>query len=96
MTDINALYKDIEPSLMPIIANAANRVARSLREDPKDLIQDARIALFDALYSYDYNRSRDEFWTNQDRQYAILDREANRGYDAARDYGYAQAGLATG
>jgi hypothetical protein len=31
----------------------------------------------------DYNRSRDEFWTNQDRQYAILDREANRGMTAA-------------
>jgi hypothetical protein len=35
----------------------------------------------------DYNRSRDEFWTNQDRQYAILDREANRGYQAASQYG---------
>ena len=37
----------------------------------------------------DYNRSRDEFWTNQDRQYAILDREANRGYNAANAYGSA-------
>jgi DNA-directed RNA polymerase specialized sigma24 family protein len=58
MTDINKLYAEIEPSLMPIINNAAGRVARSLREDPKDLVQEARIALFDALHSYDYNRSR--------------------------------------
>lgn len=35
----------------------------------------------------DYNRARDEFWTNQDRQYGILDREANRGMQAAGQYG---------
>ena len=35
----------------------------------------------------DYLRSRDEFWTNQDRQYALLDREANRGLGAVSDYG---------
>src|SRR6185436_14540347 len=35
----------------------------------------------------DYMRARDEFWTNQDRQYAILDREAGRGMDAANAYG---------
>lgn len=35
----------------------------------------------------DYLRSRDEFWTNQDRQYAVLDREANRGLGATSDYG---------
>lgn len=35
----------------------------------------------------DYERARDEFWTNQDRQYAILDREANRGLGAAQNYG---------
>lgn len=34
----------------------------------------------------DYNRSRDEFWTNQDRQYAIYDREANRGERATNTY----------
>jgi hypothetical protein len=27
----------------------------------------------------DYTRARDEFYTNQDRQYGILDREASRG-----------------
>lgn len=43
----------------------------------------------------DYTRSRDEFWTNQDRQYSILDREANRGYGAASDYANTSAGLAT-
>ena len=41
----------------------------------------------------DYTRSRDEFWTNQDRQYAILDREATRGYGAARDYAGMQSGI---
>lgn len=35
----------------------------------------------------DYTRGRDEFWTNQDRQYSILDREANRGMTAAQQYG---------
>jgi hypothetical protein len=35
----------------------------------------------------DYTRARDEFYTNQDRQYAILDREANRGLGAAQNYG---------
>lgn len=34
----------------------------------------------------EYTMARDEFWTNQDRQYNILDREANRGYMSARDY----------
>lgn len=34
----------------------------------------------------EYTMARDEFWTNQDRQYAILDREAERGYRAAYDY----------
>lgn len=40
----------------------------------------------------DYERARDEFWTNQDRQYAILDREANRGMTAADRYGSAMMG----
>lgn len=40
----------------------------------------------------DYMRARDEFWTNQDRQYALLDREANRGMDAANAYGGAMMG----
>jgi hypothetical protein len=35
----------------------------------------------------DYMRARDEFWTNQDRQYGILDREANRGITATNAYG---------
>jgi hypothetical protein len=35
----------------------------------------------------DYTRARDEFWTNQDRQYGILDREATRGQNAATTYG---------
>jgi len=35
----------------------------------------------------DYNRARDEFWTNQDRQSALLDREATRGLTAANIYG---------
>jgi hypothetical protein len=35
----------------------------------------------------DYTRARDEFWTNQDRQYAILDRERNAGLNAAGQYG---------
>lgn len=35
----------------------------------------------------DYNRSRDEFWTNQDRQSGLLDREANRGLTAANAFG---------
>jgi len=34
----------------------------------------------------DYTRARDEFWTNQDRQYAILDREDSKGYGALQDY----------
>jgi hypothetical protein len=40
----------------------------------------------------DYMRNRDEFWTNQDRQYALLDREANRGMDAANAFGGAMMG----
>ena len=56
--------------------------------------QVASAAAANASMSYgrdldDYNRARDEFWTNQDRQYAILDREANRGYNAATNYGAA-------
>ena len=35
----------------------------------------------------DYMRSRDEFWTNQDRQYAIYDNEMDRGYAAATRFG---------
>lgn len=44
----------------------------------------------------EYQMSRDEFWTNQDRQYSILDREANRGYDAALRYAGMTSDLATG
>lgn len=44
----------------------------------------------------EYLNDRDEFWTNQDRQYAILDREASRGWDAARTYGLTAADLALG
>jgi hypothetical protein len=41
----------------------------------------------------DYNRARDEFWTNQDRQYAILDRERNVGMGAADKFaGYVSGG----
>jgi len=35
----------------------------------------------------DYMRARDEFWTNQDRQYGIYDREMTRGYNAATRLG---------
>jgi len=35
----------------------------------------------------DYNRARDEFWTNQDRQSGLLDRERNVGLGAAMNYG---------
>jgi hypothetical protein len=35
----------------------------------------------------DYTRARDEFYTNQDRQYGILDHEASRGLQAANQYG---------
>jgi hypothetical protein len=34
----------------------------------------------------DYMRSRDEFWTNQDRQYAIGTNERNFAYGATQDY----------
>jgi len=34
----------------------------------------------------DYTRARDEFWTNQDRQSGLLDREADRGMQAADRY----------
>ena len=34
----------------------------------------------------DYTRGRDEFYTNQDRQYAILDNEANRGERMTNNY----------
>lgn len=34
-----------------------------------------------------YTMARDEFWTNQDRQYAILDEQDNKGRDAAYRYG---------
>jgi len=44
----------------------------------------------------DYMRSRDEFWTNQDRQYALLDREANRGLGAVSDYGNQMMGAYSG
>jgi hypothetical protein len=44
----------------------------------------------------EYQMGRDEFWTNQDRQYNILDREATRGWDAARTFGTTQAELALG
>ncbi len=41
----------------------------------------------------DYTRARDEFYTNQDRQYGILDREATRGQNAANQYaGYISQG----
>lgn len=57
-TDIRRLYGELETTLMPIIKNASLRVARVLREDPDDVMQEVRIALLDALGSYDYNRSR--------------------------------------
>lgn len=44
----------------------------------------------------EYQMARDEFWTNQDRQYNILDREASRGWDAAYAYGSTGADLAIG
>lgn len=44
----------------------------------------------------EYLLARDEFWTNQDRQHAILDREATRGWDAAAAYGSTMADLALG
>ena len=44
----------------------------------------------------EYQMGRDEFWTNQDRQYAILDREAERGYRAASDYAGAAQNHYTG
>jgi len=43
----------------------------------------------------EYQMARDEFWTNQDRQYSILDREAQRGYGAASDYAGAASNLYT-
>lgn len=42
----------------------------------------------------DYNRARDEFWTNQDRQNAIRTDERNFGYQVTRDYGNALMGNA--
>jgi hypothetical protein len=63
----------------------------------------AQAAAANAGASRDYDRAwreytdeRDTFWTNQDRQYAMLDREANRGWNAAYAYGTTQADLALG
>lgn len=44
----------------------------------------------------EYQMSRDEFWTNQDRQYNVLDREASRGYNAALAYAGGAGDLYTG
>ena len=41
-----------------------------------------------------YTMARDEFWTNQDRQYAILSNQDALGRDAAYRYGDTSAGLA--
>lgn len=67
--------------------------ARSAYEDERSHAN-AVAAAGAAGASRDYNRAldeykmaRDEFWTNQDRQYAILDREDMKGRDAA--FGYA-------
>lgn len=54
-----------------------------------------------AARSYDramneYTMGRDEFWTNQDRQHAILDRERTFGYGAAQDYVNARTGINDG
>lgn len=54
---IAELYAKLERHLMPTIRSGASRLARKLREDPEDLIQDARLNLALALSSYDYNRS---------------------------------------
>lgn len=42
----------------------------------------------------EYKMSRDEFYTNQDRQYNILDREDTKGRDAAYGYANSQTDLA--
>jgi DNA-directed RNA polymerase specialized sigma24 family protein len=59
MTQIDsALYADVEKEVMPIIKAAAERFARSLGVGVEDAIQEGRIALLQALESYDYNQSR--------------------------------------
>lgn len=55
---LDALYTALEPTLMPLIVDQAERWHRALGIDREDATQEARIALRMAMESYDYNRSR--------------------------------------
>jgi hypothetical protein len=52
------LYRVLEPTLMPLIVDQADRFHRALGIDKADAIQEARMALVLALPNYDYDRSR--------------------------------------
>lgn len=52
------LYRVLEPTLMPLIVDQADRFHRALGIDKADAIQEARMALVMALPNYDYDRSR--------------------------------------
>lgn len=53
----NEMYRDIERRMMPMIRRKAARFRG--HQDMDDAIQEARIVLFKALQSYDYNRQPD-------------------------------------
>lgn len=53
-----ALYRDIEREVMPIIRSAAYSFATKLGMDKEDAVQEGRLALAEALESYDYNLSK--------------------------------------
>jgi RNA polymerase sigma factor (sigma-70 family) len=55
--DVSALYKDVERHVMPIIRSAARKLVRQIGGDEDDAVQEGRIALLQALESYDYNAS---------------------------------------
>jgi hypothetical protein len=55
--DVKALYDEIEPKIMPIIRRKAYRYSRGGTLELEDAIQEGRLAIAQALASYDYNRA---------------------------------------
>lgn len=86
------LYARVEPHIMATITAGARRLARKLREDPEDLIQEARLNVAIALSSYDYNRSRGGIFAYareavRTAMYNVAQRAATRGRTRANEAG---------
>jgi DNA-directed RNA polymerase specialized sigma24 family protein len=53
-----AMYREVEEMVKPIMTSNARRFARQLGMSPDEAMQEARLALLGALRAYDYNASR--------------------------------------